>query len=198
MNSQFYNPEIEGYPYNPEKAKELLTQAGYQDGFSTTIYMENNDLNAELGAAVQAYLDRVGIHVTVMLMDAAQYYEEIILTGWEDGIGVVKFGYAPNEFSSMKGLLSRETHATRMPALSLPNEFFDALDLARAQATEADAIPYIQQAEKILIDDYAIGTGWVASSIAVKKDTVYGDHFCSLGRYIQWTPESAYFSEGAG
>ena len=198
VNSQFYNPEIEGYPYNPQKAKELLAQAGYQDGFSTTIYMENNDLNAELGAAVQAYLDRVGIHVTVMLMDAAQYYEEIILTGWEDGIGVVKFGYAPNEFSSMKGLLSRETHATRMPALSLPNEFFYALDLARAQATEADAIPYIQQAEKILIDDYAIGTGWVASSIAVKKDTVYGDHFCSLGRYIQWTPESAYFSEEAG
>ena len=105
VNSQFYNPEIEGYPYNPQKAKELLAQAGYQDGFSTTIYMENNDLNAELGAAVQAYLDRVGIHVTVMLMDAAQYYEEIILTGWEDCIGVVKFGYAPNEFSSMKGCL---------------------------------------------------------------------------------------------
>lgn len=84
-----------------------------------------------------------------------------------------------------------------MPALSLPNEFSTRW-IWQAQATEADAIPYIQQAEKILIDDYAIGTGWVASSIAVKKDTVYGDHFCSLGRYIQWTPESAYFSEEAG
>lgn len=198
VNSPFYNPDIVGYPYHPEKAKELLKQAGYENGFSTTIYMENNDLNAEIGAVVQAYLDQVGIHVTVTLMDAAQYYEKIILTGWEDGIGVVKFGYAPNEFSSMKGLLSRETSATRMPALLLPEPFFGALDLAKQQPDEKTATPYIQQAQKILIDDYAMGTGWVASSVAVKKDIVCGDHFCSLGRYIQWTPESAYFSEKVG
>ena len=31
------------YPYNPEKARELLKQAGYADGFDMTIYSDNSE-----------------------------------------------------------------------------------------------------------------------------------------------------------
>lgn len=194
-NSVFYNPEIVGYPYDPERARALLAQAGYPEGFSTALYLENTDSNVEIGSAVQAYLNQIGIRVEVVLMDAAQYYEKIILNGWQDGIALVKFGYAPNEFSSMKGLLSRETIAQRMPALALPEAFFDAVDEARLQRTEAEAVPYVQRAQEILIDQWAAGAGWIAKSVTVKKETVRGDHFSSLGRYVQWTPETTWLAD---
>lgn len=56
-----YDTTFKGYSYDPAKAKALLTQAGFPNGFSTTLYANNTDPNPRIAQAIQQELAAVGI-----------------------------------------------------------------------------------------------------------------------------------------
>lgn len=108
------------YEYNPEKAKELLAEAGYPNGFDLTlhsftharVYVSNPVQVAEI---IKSDLKKVGINVKIetveysTLSDIMESYEhEIALTGWYDipypsnflktcALGGNHTGYKPQE-----------------------------------------------------------------------------------------------------
>ncbi|HOO28907.1 MAG TPA: ABC transporter substrate-binding protein, partial [Lachnospiraceae bacterium] len=62
-----YTPDNRKYTYDVEKAKELLTEAGYPDGFETTIsYRTNDPKNETFALAMQQYMSEVGITATLV------------------------------------------------------------------------------------------------------------------------------------
>jgi peptide/nickel transport system substrate-binding protein len=76
-NSQGYDPSLTGRKYDTAKAKQLLTEAGYPNGFKTTIYAAPFGLNRDQIIAVQAYFKAVGIQAELQFPAAAQAQEYI-------------------------------------------------------------------------------------------------------------------------
>lgn len=58
----------EEYSYNPDKAKELLAEAGYPDGFSTNVVMRS-DGDTQLAQIFKSYFADIGVDMEIKLMD---------------------------------------------------------------------------------------------------------------------------------
>lgn len=73
-----YNEAVKDYDYNPEKAKELLKQAGLANGFETEMWTmpvtrPYNPNGKKLGEMMQADLAKVGIKVKLVTYDWPTY-----------------------------------------------------------------------------------------------------------------------------
>jgi len=76
------------YTYDPAKAKQLLTEAGFPNGFKVTFYSHNVDPFPKLAQAMQNDLAAVGITASIKLMDKATYWNLISLPQSHVGIGL--------------------------------------------------------------------------------------------------------------
>src|SRR5699024_7943887 len=70
-----FDEDVSGLDYDVEKAKELLAEAGYEDGFTTTIWSDDNEERMDTAIAVQSQLDEIGIDVEIEEMEWGAYLE---------------------------------------------------------------------------------------------------------------------------
>jgi peptide/nickel transport system substrate-binding protein len=103
----WYNPNVKKYPYDPAKAKQMLAEAGWvdtdgdgiidKDGkpFEFTIITNHgNDLRKHAAVIIQSDLKKVGIKVSIRVIEWAAFLKNFInkrnfeacLLGWSIGI----------------------------------------------------------------------------------------------------------------
>ena len=70
-----YDTAFQGYPYDPAKAKALLAEAGYPDGFSTTLYSTDIDPQPRIAQAIQQDLAGIGIKAEIKSLSGAAVIE---------------------------------------------------------------------------------------------------------------------------
>ncbi|MDR1967017.1 MAG: ABC transporter substrate-binding protein [Synergistaceae bacterium] len=70
-----YNKALPEIPYDPAKAKALLAEAGYPDGFEMTLtQIADNPSTLARGELFQAMMAEIGVKVTIDQMDEAAWY----------------------------------------------------------------------------------------------------------------------------
>ena len=99
-----YNPDFHDNDYNLDKARQLLEEAGYPDGFETSLTYEPGEKDD--AAAIADCLGKVGIEVELNMVNMGSYFQ-IIMTGW-DGLALIFSGvgndmYGISSFSSWLG-----------------------------------------------------------------------------------------------
>jgi peptide/nickel transport system substrate-binding protein len=82
-------PDLVGHPYNPAKAKQLLAEAGYANGFKTTLTLQTGAAQ-DAPVAIQANLKDVGIDCAIVNVTLPAF-SALSTKGW-DGLCMASTG----------------------------------------------------------------------------------------------------------
>ncbi len=105
-----YNPNVTPYPYDPQRARDLLAAAGYPDGFETTLDATATEKNDVIEAVV-GYLAEVGVTATIREFELGQFNQN-----WMDRtqsmLWAARWGNTPDPqsielFASCNGWIAR-------------------------------------------------------------------------------------------
>lgn len=151
---KYFMPELaDAYPYNPDKAKELLTEAGYPDGFSLTITAPSNyAVHVNAAQVLAEQLKAVGIDAKINLVEWATWLSDVY-QGRNFEATVVGFDAS---FLTARALLERWISDNSKNMINFNNPEYDrVLKEAFAATNEEEQTALYKQAEKILSDDAA-------------------------------------------
>ena len=143
------------------KAKALMKEAGYADGFSATMIAPNNRYvgDARIAEAVAAMLAKIKIKVDLQTLPKAQYWQrfderaaDIMMIGWQsDTLDSANF----YEFLAMTP--DQKTGYGQYNAGNYSNPEVDRLTLQAQTMTDPEArAAVLKKIERILYDDAAL------------------------------------------
>ena len=159
-----YNDKIKDYPYDLERAKELLAESGYPNGFEVTLhitpvsrpYMFDPPKIAE---AIQSYLAAVGIKVKIFQLDLSYFLLELLegkhqmcLGGWFGDNG------DPDNFMNVAyGTNSTSIGTAANFAFYINEQAQELLSKALVTYDEEERATYYREVQEMIHED----AGWV-------------------------------------
>jgi peptide/nickel transport system substrate-binding protein len=92
-----WDPELDLWPYDPDKAKALLSEAGYPDGFSflAEILLGSASYSPQVYQQVAADLARVGVTLSLRQIPASQYARGVYQGDWAGTAVGIDYGVNP-------------------------------------------------------------------------------------------------------
>lgn len=170
--SMYYNEDVTGYEYDAEKAKQLLAEAGYPDGFSTTLTAFSVPLWMDICQVVVEQLAEVGITVEINVVDGAGY--AVAVDGWGGGMLFHPMGMDNGAASQIaanfvQGLESGLGVSSFIHPDDLNAKIQEACVSETAEATEM-----FKEVQKMIFEDYCLlkSIGVTYSTTVVNPDLI--------------------------
>ncbi len=151
-----FNPDLKGYGYNPEKAMELLAQAGYPNGEGLeTIELWHNTSasHRRITEAIQDSLKEIGVDVKLNNLDWGAYIEKVDQGGFQ----MFRLGWIadyPDPENFLTVLLHSKNRGPGGNGAFYSNPEVDALlDKADVETDQVKRTALYRQAEEMIMDD---------------------------------------------
>lgn len=167
-----HDPGVEPYAYDPDRAEELLAEAGYGDGLELNFIYDSSPASQAQGQAITDFLEAVGITVTQEAIDGQtltqrrreQNLHDMYISGYPD--------YSPDPVSRWQGGLVPT--GTYVPFYD--EQMVEYLDQVVPLSDPDERAEVIREAFDHLYEEAWIGFLW-------HPDAVWG-----LGNNVEWSP----------
>lgn len=94
-----HSPDARKYEQNYEKARQLLQEAGYEDGFNTKLWVSDNPVRIQIAQVIQAQLREIGIQMAIDVVEWGAFLDgtsrgdhETFMMGWVTVTGDADYG----------------------------------------------------------------------------------------------------------
>lgn len=142
-----YGPDYEA---NLTRARALLAEAGYPDGFATTMLVRRNNSHEERAVLMQGQLARIGIAVTLDVQESAMFFENFNSANFE----IVSQGGIAYPVNDPDVVFGRIHTAGDGNMAGVVNAEMDALYAEQANETDpARRIEIAHRMEEIALDE---------------------------------------------
>ncbi|WP_102346261.1 ABC transporter substrate-binding protein [Bacillus sp. Marseille-P3661] len=189
--SPSYNNDV-AITYDPEKAKELLKEAGYPNGFNTKLTVSNGPSDVNLATAIQGFLGEVGINVELNTVDNAFFRELTTSANNQPWDGLVQYNhrgdydlgtYMPRNFSPQATTYGHH--------LKHEDEIVSLFAEARKAKDSEQLSEISNNIQKLVSEDYALATFILVEGVPFIVHDSVKDTGINVGHGSEWTPENA-------
>jgi peptide/nickel transport system substrate-binding protein len=176
-----YNPDIIGYPYNPDKAKQLLAEAGYSKGFDSKLTYTGADFQTDMFTQIQGYLKPVGINIQLDLADQARL-NDLRMKEFNNQLLMYQLPVGADKFmaDTLSSWLSSSGRFYPGSLVYYPDEYNTKLISIPKERDDVKRLALLKELGKIAIDEYCI----VNPVIVEMQVSVFSNrvHDCELYR----------------
>ncbi len=149
-----FNTGLQGLPYDPERARQLLAESKYGNNLPPIVYTDGgigSGIGADVAALAQMWKQTLGVEITVENLEPNYFYERILAGqhGQIFGGGWCADYPDPQNFADV---LFHTGSAQNTGGYSNP-ELDKLLERARVEQDVTKRIEMYQQAEQIIVND---------------------------------------------
>lgn len=174
-NSPYYDENKTKLSYDPDKAKQLLQEAGWDGSQTLQYYVSSNDSTAVKAAQlVQQYLGAVGVRIQINTVDFETLTGEVAGSDDEDFFSV-QYTITPNDYWADEVSLINDKNGDGSWSGGYYNEDIDSL-LAKTQTTtDADELKDIyDRIDEKVIEECPVFSLYFLSNLGVVSKRIKG------------------------
>lgn len=178
-----YTEDVTSMAYNMDEAKALLAESNHPDGFTTTIWTNDNPVRQQVAIVLQEALKELNITATIEVMEFGSYLEktsagehDMFILGWSNSTGDADYGLYALFHSSQHGDPGNRSFYTSAKVDELLDKGRREADQGAREAIYKEAIQLISDESPmafVLHPSNLTGVSDKVSGFLVGSDSIY-------------------------